>query len=128
MTFNNGLMQGSNTGFAQGGGTIFCKKAYWEASTFPRQIFYESRSRRGPVLLHSKMAIAFFTDVPPSTNDDDSDEELVVLDEKGPVVGWIYVGSHNFTPSAWGTLSGSGFNPTLNVSRRVLHPPGGCPS
>ena len=30
-------------------------------------------------------------------------------------IGWAYVGSHNFTPSAWGTLSGSGFNPTLNV-------------
>lgn len=33
------------------------------------------------------------------------------------LAGWVYVGSHNFTPSAWGTLSGSGFNPTLNVSR-----------
>ena len=31
------------------------------------------------------------------------------------LVGWVYVGSHNFTPSAWGTLSGSAFNPTLNV-------------
>ena len=31
------------------------------------------------------------------------------------LVGWAYVGSHNFTPSAWGTLSGSAFNPTLNV-------------
>ena len=30
-------------------------------------------------------------------------------------IGWAYVGSHNFTPSAWGTLSSSGFNPTLNV-------------
>ena len=31
------------------------------------------------------------------------------------LVGWAYVGSHNFTPSAWGTLSGSAFNPTFNV-------------
>lgn len=30
-------------------------------------------------------------------------------------LGWAYVGSHNFTPSAWGTLSGTGFNPILNV-------------
>ena len=29
--------------------------------------------------------------------------------------GWLYMGSHNFTPSAWGTLSGTAFNPTLNV-------------
>ena len=37
-------------------------------------------------------------------------------DGANDLVGWLYVGSHNFTPSAWGTLSGSGFNPTLNVS------------
>lgn len=37
-------------------------------------------------------------------------------EEAGPPIGWAYVGSHNFTPSAWGTLSGSVFNPTLNVS------------
>lgn len=42
---------------------------------------------------------------------DDSDIEIIE-----PVVGWAYVGSHNFTSSAWGNLSGSGFNPVLNVS------------
>lgn len=36
------------------------------------------------------------------------------------LAGWVYVGSHNFTPSAWGTLSGSGFNPVLNVCRALL--------
>ena len=46
------------------------------------------------------------------TESDDSDE-VEVLDE---AIGWAYVGSHNFTPSAWGTLSGSAFNPILNVS------------
>lgn len=45
------------------------------------------------------------------TSDTESDNEIVE-----PAVGWVYVGSHNFTPSAWGTLSGSAFNPTLNVS------------
>lgn len=34
-------------------------------------------------------------------------------DEK--LLGWLYIGSHNFTPSAWGTLSGSSFNPVMNV-------------
>ncbi|KAJ7843385.1 hypothetical protein B0H13DRAFT_1648442 [Mycena leptocephala] len=28
---------------------------------------------------------------------------------------WFYVGSHKFSVSAWGALSGSGFNPALNV-------------
>ena len=109
----------------QGGGTIFCKKAYWELSTFPRQIFHESRSRRGPVLLHSKMAITLFTETPSTANDDDSDDELIILDANGKapvrgIAGWVYVGSHNFTPSAWGTLSGSSFTPILNVTNYEL--------
>lgn len=44
---------------------------------------------------------------------DSEDDDVEVVE---PGAGWAYVGSHNFTPSAWGTLSGSGFNPTLNVS------------
>lgn len=48
------------------------------------------------------------------------DDDVVVVEAKDKknkkLVGWAYVGSHNFTPSAWGTLSGSSFNPTLNVS------------
>ena len=48
------------------------------------------------------------------TEDSGSDDEDVQL--VNPAVGWAYVGSHNFTPSAWGTLSGSAFNPVLNVS------------
>lgn len=47
------------------------------------------------------------------TEEDYSDEEVRIIE---PAVGWAYVGSHNFTPSAWGTLSGSAFNPILNVS------------
>ena len=46
--------------------------------------------------------------------DEDEDEDT---EGQEKYVGWLYVGSHNFTPSAWGTLSGSGFNPTLNVRR-----------
>jgi hypothetical protein len=44
--------------------------------------------------------------------DMDDDDVVEVKDEK---VGWVYIGSHNFTPSAWGNLSGSSFNPVLNV-------------
>jgi tyrosyl-DNA phosphodiesterase-1 len=46
---------------------------------------------------------------------DGSDVELV--EPAAPAHGWAYVGSHNFTPSAWGTLSGSAFNPVLNARR-----------
>jgi tyrosyl-DNA phosphodiesterase 1 len=62
-----------------------------------------------------------------SGTEDESDDEIVEVDRNGmrkgkntePArpYGWAYVGSHNFTPSAWGTLSGSGFTPILNVRR-----------
>ena len=51
------------------------------------------------------------------TEDEDDDD---VEDDESPV-GWAYVGSHNFTPSAWGTLSGTGFSPVLNVSYAYYH-------
>lgn len=41
------------------------------------------------------------------------------IPEKTECIGWAYVGSHNFTQAAWGTLSGSSFNPTLNASRSI---------
>ena len=48
------------------------------------------------------------------TASDSDDDGIVEIKEEN--VGWAYVGSHNFTPSAWGTLSGSSFNPVMNVS------------
>lgn len=129
-----------------GGGTMFCRKRSWEATKFPRNLFYESRSRRGRVLMHSKvcsgvrtrhnagldvssqlniqMIIATFLGAgssPDKDLDSDSDSDVVeVKGDQGDIVGYAYVGSHNFTPSAWGTLSGSGFTPTLNVNLNFL--------
>ena len=49
----------------------------------------------------------------PDSGGDDSDRDG---DNGGSdLVGWAYIGSHNFTPSAWGTLSGSASCPVLNV-------------
>lgn len=125
----------------QGGGTVFCRRKQWSAKNFPRGHFYDSKSKGGQVLMHSKVAsahkccgtpsniictkmiIAMLQDNPFSSKkrqevdfsetEDDTDDEIEVVE---PAAGWAYVGSHNFTPSAWGTLSGSSFNPILNVS------------
>lgn len=51
------------------------------------------------------------------TESDTEDDDIVEIKEA--TVGWAYVGSHNFTPSAWGNLSGSSFNPILNVCLRT---------
>jgi tyrosyl-DNA phosphodiesterase-1 len=66
------------------------------------------------------MIIAMFVGAG-SSNDEDSDSDadsdiMEVKMERDDAVGYAYVGSHNFTPSAWGTLSGTGFTPVLNVS------------
>jgi tyrosyl-DNA phosphodiesterase-1 len=69
----------------------------------------------------------------PDATESDTDSEIEVIEPTGNGKGkgkgtvesarphaWLYLGSHNFTASAWGTLSGSGFNPVLNV-RVVLY-------
>jgi hypothetical protein len=50
-----------------------------------------------------------------SVSETESDDDIIEIVE--PFIGWIYMGSHNLTPSAWGTLSGSNVNPILNVRR-----------
>ncbi|PPQ68438.1 hypothetical protein CVT25_007831 [Psilocybe cyanescens] len=107
----------------QGGGTIFCRRKQWSSKNFPKGHFYDSKSKAGPVLMHSKMIIAMLQNSGSelqnelSDTEDDTDDEVEVID---PGAGWAYVGSHNFTPSAWGTLSGSSFNPTLNITNYEL--------
>jgi len=107
-----------------GGGTMFCRKSTWEAAKFPRNLFCESRSRRGRVLMHSKMMTAVFVGASSSGNEDsisETDADIVeVKMDQDDAVGYAYVGSHNFTPSAWGTLSGSGLTPVLNVTNYEL--------
>jgi tyrosyl-DNA phosphodiesterase-1 len=122
---------------------MFCRRNQWAAAKYPRELFYHSKSKAGGVLMHSKvrivvmviflpamthicgkMIIASFRDRPffgsstrsnadSDSDTEDEDEEDEIVDD---AVGWAYVGSHNFTPSAWGTLSGSAFNPSMNVS------------
>ncbi|KIJ61757.1 hypothetical protein HYDPIDRAFT_183128 [Hydnomerulius pinastri MD-312] len=134
---------------AQGGGTMFCRTNQWEAAKFPRELFHDSNSAGGRVLMHTKMIIATYrqkstpftsasksgsksqsnpsagsstgkgkgkaiviSDSETESETEPEEDEVVVQNEP---IGWAYVGSHNFTPSAWGTLSGSGFSPVLNI-------------
>ena len=71
------------------------------------------------------MMIAVFVGASSSAADEDSDSDsdsdiVEVKMDQDDAVGYAYVGSHNFTPSAWGTLSGSGFTPVLNVSVPIV--------
>lgn len=123
---------------------MFCSPNQWKGAKFPRDKFYDSKSKAGGVLMHSKvrgrracgrgaiadtgikMIIAMMRDENQLNekgkckeanydnldSDVESDDHVVEVRNE---VGWAYVGSHNFTPSAWGNLSGSSFNPVLNV-------------
>ncbi|KAJ7614988.1 tyrosyl-DNA phosphodiesterase-domain-containing protein [Roridomyces roridus] len=117
-----------------GGGTLFCRRTQWgkmstlaadEGAKFEVR---DARSRSGPVAMHTKMILGTLRLASSSTGkdeeedsvtEDSSDDEIEVIEPKKPHA-WIYVGSHNFTPSAWGNISGSGFNPVLNISNYEL--------
>ncbi|KAJ7262092.1 tyrosyl-DNA phosphodiesterase-domain-containing protein, partial [Mycena rebaudengoi] len=97
----------------RGAGSLFCKRKQWEVKNFPRNHFYDSKSRAGPALMHTKMIIATTA----QTEDENSDGNA---NEPSPAAGWMYVGSHNFTAKAWGNLSGSASSPILNVNNYEL--------
>ncbi|KZV95003.1 phospholipase D/nuclease [Exidia glandulosa HHB12029] len=120
-----------------GGGTMFCDPDMWRAPKFPRDNFYDSNSKRGRVLMHTKMILGIFEHDSnfnvkgkrkgdPYDTDDDDDDEVQIVGEtpkkkkREKLAGWLYVGSHNFTPSAWGTLSGSRITPVLNITNFEL--------
>ncbi|KAF2161287.1 hypothetical protein M409DRAFT_28325 [Zasmidium cellare ATCC 36951] len=62
-------------------GTICLQRSYFEAKTFPRDIFRDYKSTRPGLLSHNKIMCA-----------------------RGKGVGWVYVGSSNMSKSAWGEL------------------------
>lgn len=126
---------------------MFCRTNQWEASKFPRELFHDSNSTGGRVLMHTKVRQCQYTrrslihstlqmiiatyrpkksifETSSQSNgkgkelsDSETEPESDDIEIQNDPIGWAYVGSHNFTPSAWGTLSGSGFNPVLNVSQ-----------
>ncbi|KAF8905618.1 tyrosyl-DNA phosphodiesterase-domain-containing protein [Mucidula mucida] len=102
-----------------GGGTIFCQRGYFD--TFKKLQgtnfqLRDSKSKAGNVLMHSKMILAVLQDT--QGVDEDSDVEILEADGKkeAKAIAWAYVGSHNFTPSAWGNIQGSAFNPAITIS------------
>ncbi|KIJ10133.1 hypothetical protein PAXINDRAFT_86497, partial [Paxillus involutus ATCC 200175] len=116
-----------------GGGTMFCRTNQWEWAKFPRELFHNSNSAGGCVLMHTKMIIATFrqkstpfagssksvtkarSTAQSSETKSETEPQEDAVEAINEPIGWAYIGSHNFTPSAWGTLSGSGFNPVLNL-------------
>ncbi|KAG6816179.1 hypothetical protein H0H87_008053 [Tephrocybe sp. NHM501043] len=89
----------------------------------PIKVVYPTKATVQQTILGEQMIIATRQEASKaklaagSDTEDDSDDDIEVIET---AIGWAYIGSHNFTPSAWGTLSGSAFNPILNVSGKII--------
>ncbi|EJT99107.1 phospholipase D/nuclease [Dacryopinax primogenitus] len=129
-----------------GGGSFFCKKPYWSKLGSPKELFYSVKAKDGQVLMHTKMIVGTYktgslpvlrpaplalpasgkgkakekpevivlssdSETEASTTEDEEDAG----EQKTPEA-WVYMGSHNFTMAAWGTVSGSILVPKLNIS------------
>ncbi|KAG8883768.1 hypothetical protein FRB97_005942 [Tulasnella sp. 331] len=99
----------------QGGRSMFCREKQWNGKTFPCHLFYDSRSKRGGILMHSKMILGLFVENPNRIATGSGGRAVAEDASKQTTGGWCYIGSHNFTPSAWGNLSGTAADPILNV-------------
>ena len=41
---------------------MFCRRNQWEGKNFPRELFHQTRSKRGRVLMHSKARLHTFAE------------------------------------------------------------------
>lgn len=109
----------TNLADTQGGGTMFCGKGFKNA----KPLFHDAISKRGGVLMHAKVRpllqtafelteqhlVALFQPKPRPLGFEKSNDPPKTAKRKASVMeddvsqfgGWIYIGSHNFTPSAW---------------------------
>ncbi|KAJ7432546.1 hypothetical protein B0H11DRAFT_1615827, partial [Mycena galericulata] len=103
-------VRGTTMGEA-GAGTVFCRRAQWGKISAllggdTKLEMHDVQSRSGGVGMHTKMILGTLR-VPEKDPDSTESESKVELIEPKKPHAWLYVGSHNFTASAWGTLSGS---------------------
>jgi hypothetical protein len=88
----------------QGGGTMFCGSGFKPATA---SLFHDANSKRGGVLMHTKMIIALFEPkanqlgIEGSSTSSGKRKASEITENKDDVGGWVYVGSHNFSAAAW---------------------------
>ncbi|POY73521.1 hypothetical protein BMF94_3458 [Rhodotorula taiwanensis] len=90
---------------AGGGGTLFCPSGTWNENTFPRHLFHRGESKRHKVPAHTKLILGLhkYSSADPPAHE-----------------GFMYIGSHNFTPAAWGRLENAAGGPQLKLANWEL--------
>ncbi|KAF9180671.1 hypothetical protein BGZ50_006059 [Haplosporangium sp. Z 11] len=84
-----------------GAGTVCFQEAYWEEATFPRRVMHDFEcvgANRGS-LMHSKIILG------KAVESDNALRRSESGSGSNSAAGWIYVGSANFTESAWGSVT-----------------------
>ncbi|GAA5873327.1 hypothetical protein JCM3774_005942 [Rhodotorula dairenensis] len=95
----------SGRGGANDGGTLFCPVKYWETKAFPRHLFHRGESKRDKVPAHTKIILGM---------------HKYASGAPAAYEGWMYLGSHNFTPAAWGRLQNGSNGPELKITNYEL--------
>ncbi|GHJ83667.1 hypothetical protein NliqN6_0069 [Naganishia liquefaciens] len=90
-----------------GAGTMFCREGHFTADT--KDLFYDANCKAGRVMMHTKCILATFRPGGQVGNSIQNQfargSTSAAGDSKSSVGGWFYVGSHNFSSAAWGTMS-----------------------
>ncbi|KAF8947423.1 hypothetical protein BGZ46_005588, partial [Entomortierella lignicola] len=92
-----------------GAGTVCFQSHYWEDLTFPKRVMhdFECVGNLHGSLMHSKIILAKVARHPNSLSMSIPEPAQVAARRERATncVGWFYVGSANFTESAWGTVA-----------------------
>lgn len=78
----------TSRGGTMGAGTLCCIKECWEKSEYPRSVMRDCKSVREGIVMHNKMLFA-------------RPARTALAKSGRRVEAWAYVGSANFTVSAW---------------------------
>ncbi|KAG8995143.1 hypothetical protein FRB94_009383 [Tulasnella sp. JGI-2019a] len=108
-----------------GGGSMFCREKQWSAKTFPRQLFYDSKSKRGGILMHSKMILGLFINKPDRLATGLSKDTVVADAGTEGVGGWCYIGSHNLSVAHFVRQDNILINMLVLCLLKALRRPGG---
>lgn len=120
----------NNLAGPQTGGAFFAKQVHIDYGGY-EQLLHQPVSERGKLLMHAKVILALPKGAEfargaagggvgrrldePAEKREEKGKEKQKDDEKP--CGWLYVGSHNLTRSAWGNLSGTTDDPKVSCMR-----------
>ncbi|KAJ9115421.1 hypothetical protein QFC22_005178 [Naganishia vaughanmartiniae] len=104
----------------EGAKTMFCSETNWAEHT--KDSFFDANCKAAKVMMHTKCILATFRPkgMVPSFNSPrgpiaSNSRSREAVASTSAVGGWYYIGSHNFSAFAWGTMKMEGTHPQISV-------------